>query len=98
MKTEGLDSFGSSRFRLEVLATADNRRLQFLDPVLPATADWREVRVGFNSWGYDQVEISPRAVGGKAGRIWIDDLRIEEVGLANLLRRPGAPRVSDAAR
>ncbi len=94
VKTEGLEAYGpfsSSRFRVEVLATADKRRLQFLDPVLPTTSDWRKVTVGFNSWGYDQVEISPRTIGGKTGRIWIDDLRIEEVGPVNLLRRPGTP-------
>lgn len=94
VKTEGLEPYGpfsSSRFRIEVLAAADKRRLQFLDPVLPTTTDWRKVTVGFNSWGYDQVEISPRTIGGKSGRIWIDDLRIEEVGLVNLLRRPGTP-------
>src|SRR5690606_10535153 len=28
---------------------------------------------------------------GKEGKFWLDDLRIEEVGLVNLLRRPGTP-------
>lgn len=96
VKTEGLDSygpFGSSRFRLEVIATKDGRRLQLLDPRVPTTADWRKVTVGFNSWGYDEVIVSPRAVGGKRGKLWIDDLRIQEVALVNLLRRPGAPLV-----
>ncbi len=94
VKTEGLDSygpFGSSRFRLEVIAVKDGRRLQLLDPRVPTTADWRKVTVGFNSWGYDEVIVSPRAVGGKRGKLWIDDLRIEEVALVNLLRRPGTP-------
>jgi len=96
VKTEGLEPYGpfsSSRFRIEVIATADRRRLQFLDPALPTTTDWRRVAVGFNSWGYDEVEISPHILGGKTGRIWLDDLRIEEVGLVNLLRRPGTPLV-----
>ncbi len=94
VKTEGLDAYGpfsSSRFRLEVMGVGDNRRLQFLDPVLPTTTDWRQINLGFNSWGYEEVVISPRAVGGAKGKIWIDDLRIEEAGLLNLLRRPGTP-------
>jgi len=94
VKTEGLDPFrrfGSSRFRLEVIAVKDKRRLQLLDPVVPTTTDWRKVTVGFNSWDYDEVEISPRTIGGKAGKLWIDDLQVEEVGLLNLLRRPGTP-------
>jgi len=31
--------------------------------------------------------------GGKGGRFWIDDVRLEEVGLVNVLRRPGTPVV-----
>ncbi|MBW7997289.1 MAG: hypothetical protein FVQ81_12105 [Candidatus Glassbacteria bacterium] len=103
VKTEGLDAYGpfsSSRFRLEVLATSDNRRLQFLDPVLPPTTDgWQLVQLGFNSWGYEEVEISPRAVGGREGKgaIWLDGLKIEEMGPINILRRPGTPlKVVDA--
>jgi len=94
VKTEGLEAYGpfsSSRFRIEVVAKQDGRRLQLLDPVLPTNGDWRRVTVGFNSWGYEDVEISPRAAGGNSGKIWLDDLRLEEVGLVNLLRRPGTP-------
>lgn len=101
LKTEGLDSFkrfGSSRFRIEVITTANGRRLQFLDPAVPTTTDWTKVVVGFNSWGYNEVLISPRAVGGSAGKIWIDDLRVEEVGLLNVLRRPGTPLEVRSAR
>jgi hypothetical protein len=29
--------------------------------------------------------------GGKSGKFWIDDLEIEEIGLINVLRRPGTP-------
>ncbi len=104
VKTEGLDAYGpftSSRFRLEVNATADNRRLQLLDPVLPPTTDgWQRVQVGFNSWEYEEVEISPRSVGGDEGKgaIWIDGLTVEEMGPLNILRRPGTPlQVIDAA-
>src|SRR2546423_10349773 len=28
---------------------------------------------------------------GKAGRLWWDDLSVEEIGLVNVLRRPGCP-------
>ena len=31
--------------------------------------------------------------GGKAGRFWLDDFKIEEVGLVNVLRRGGTPLV-----
>jgi len=47
--------------------------------------------MGFNSLEYGKVNIYAGAWGGKAGRFWMDDLAIEEVGLLNVLRRPGTP-------
>ena len=32
-----------------------------------------------------------RWASGKEGKLWWDDLRIEEIGLVNVLRRPGCP-------
>jgi hypothetical protein len=58
---------------------------------MPTAGDWKEVAVGFNSWGYAKVRIVPTVGGGGAGKFWLDDLRIEEVGLVNVLRRPGTP-------
>lgn len=29
--------------------------------------------------------------GGKSGKVWLDDLHMDEVGLLNVLRRPGTP-------
>jgi len=87
VKTENLNP---SRFRVQVL-TPQGRSLAPYDPGIPATSDWREVFVGFNSLKYDKVRIYCGIWGGKQGRFWIDDLRIEEIGLLNVLRRPGAP-------
>jgi len=88
VKTEGLDSAGG--FRIQVL-TADGRELAPFDPRIPSTTDWRHVVMGFNSLDYEIVRIYAGAWGGKAGRFWIDDLELEEVGLLNVLRRPGTP-------
>ncbi|MCE5272274.1 hypothetical protein LLH00_13430 [bacterium] len=55
------------------------------------TNDWTRLALGFNSWGNDEIEISVGTPGAKEGRFWIDGLEIEEVGLVNVLRRPGAP-------
>ena len=59
-------------------------------PVEP-TADWRQFTIGFNSLGFEQVRIYAGVWGGRDGRFWLDDLRIEEVALVNVLRRPGTP-------
>jgi hypothetical protein len=96
IKAENLrpsDPFGDSNFQLKVLGGEEKRPLQFENPKLSPNDDWHRVCVAFNSWGYDSVEIIPSMSGGGEGKFWIDDLRVEEVGLVNLLRRPGTPLV-----
>jgi hypothetical protein len=94
VKTDSLAPAGA--FRMLVLAS-DGRNLAPFDPGVPPTTDWRQVTMGFNSLEYDTVRIYVGAWGGRSGRFWIDDLRVEEVTLLNLLRRPGTPvAVKDA--
>jgi hypothetical protein len=93
-KTEGLNAsnpFGSGRFRVDVYGGEQKRQLNFFDPQVPATGDWRQVECGFNTKSFSQVKISIGVGEGKTGRFWLDDLRIEEVGMVNILRRPGTP-------
>ena len=87
VKSDGLEPAGC--FRIQVLTGA--RALAPWDPRVPSTADWRQVTLGFNSFDHAQVRIYAGVWGGRAGRFWIDDLRIEEAGPVNLLRRPGTP-------
>jgi len=92
-KTEGLPAtgpFSSGAFRLDV-RTADRRNLTPWNAHVPPTTDWREVRWGFNSLWYDKVRISIGAPNPKTGKAWVDSVRVEEVGLLNVLRRPGTP-------
>ena len=94
VKSENLkpsDPFGDSNFQLKVLGGDERRPLQYENPKLSPTDDWHRVAVGFNSWNYDKVRIVPSVSGGGSGKFWIDDLRLEEVGLVNVLRRPGTP-------
>jgi hypothetical protein len=94
VKAAGLrpsSAFGSSNFQLKVLGGEDERPLQFENPKLAPDDDWHRVVVGFNSWGYDRVAIIASVSRGGEGRFWIDDLKLEEVGLVNVVRRPGTP-------
>ncbi|HXK62274.1 MAG TPA: hypothetical protein PLP42_20500 [Acidobacteriota bacterium] len=94
VKSENLvspDQFGEKAFQLEVFGGEEKRRLQYENPRLGENDDWHQVAVGFNSWGYDKVIISPAVTGVAKSRFWIDDLQVEEVGLLNVLRRPGTP-------
>ena len=105
VRTESLEPEGA--FRIMVLSSGEGvppsnrkqgqdglatcRNLAPCDPRVPSTSDWCEVTMGFNSLGYDRVRIYLGAWGGQSGRFWIDELRVEEVGLLNVLRRPGTP-------
>ncbi len=88
VKTESLAPEGA--FRVTILGP-DGRNLAPYDPAVATTTDWRPVVVGFNSLNYDKVRVYLGAWGGESGRFWIDELGIEEVGLLNVLRRPGTP-------
>lgn len=88
VKTEQLEPYGS--FRISVLST-EGRNLAPWDPAVPSTTNWRKVVMGFNSLDCDRVRVYVGVWGGKSGRFWVDDLQVEEVGLLNVLRRPGTP-------
>ena len=80
------------RMAIHLLAVApDGRDLSYMEPPLPETSDWHEVKWGFNSWYADHVTFRAGVSDGKRGKVWIDDVGIEEVGLTNVLRRPGTP-------
>jgi hypothetical protein len=88
VKTEG----AGPRMAIHLLAVApDGHNLSYMEPPLPETSDWHEVVWGFNSWYADKVEFRVGVSDGKTGKVWVDDVAIEEVGLTNVLRRPGAP-------
>ena len=93
VKSAGLDPsrpFGSGNLRLQATAP-DGRPLEWININMPSTGDWVEVQEGFNSRDNERVEISVSSSRRQSGKIWIDDLRLEEIGLVNLLRRPGTP-------
>jgi hypothetical protein len=87
VKTEGLQPAGA--FRLLVLA--DRRDLAPREFALPSTTDWRKITMLFNSLEYSKVLLYAGLWGGKAGKVWLDDWSVEEVGPANVVRRPGTP-------
>ncbi|HUU28776.1 MAG TPA: hypothetical protein VM123_13270 [archaeon] len=93
IKSEGMDPsmpFGSGN--LQVLAFGpDGRQLHWININVPPSGDWFKAQLGFNSLSYDKVKISISTGRGKSGKFWIDDLRVGEAGLLNVLRRPGTP-------
>ncbi|MBV9850680.1 MAG: hypothetical protein JO250_13485, partial [Armatimonadetes bacterium] len=53
--------------------------------------DWTHYDLGFNSLDNTSGQLYLGTWGGTSGKFWWDDFRIEEVGLVNVLRRPGCP-------
>jgi hypothetical protein len=87
VKTADLQPAGN--LRLLVLGAKD--RLTFQDAEAEATQDWTPIDVVFNSLDNTQVTLYAGVWAGKSGKVWIDDLHLEELALVNVLRRPGCP-------
>jgi hypothetical protein len=55
------------------------------------TQDWKHYDLVFNSLDHAEANLYLGSWYGKDGKFWWDDLSIEEIGLVNVLRRPGCP-------
>jgi len=55
------------------------------------TQDWTHYDLVFNSLEHSDAMLYVGSWYGKNGKLWWDDLSIEEIGLINVLRRPGCP-------
>lgn len=92
VKTEGLSE--PNAFRLLAIGAGEpGRSLTFHEGGIEPTQDWRRVEVVFNTLGHDSVNVYAGLWGGGKGTLWIDELELAELGLVNVLRRPGCPLV-----
>jgi hypothetical protein len=55
------------------------------------TQDWKQYHIVFNSLDETAGRLYFGLWGGKEGKIWWDELAVREIGLTNVLRRPGCP-------
>jgi hypothetical protein len=88
VKTEGVAP--REVFHLWAIAP-DGRDLAYMEPWMAPTSDWHELVWAFNSWYSDHVDFRIGVSDGEKGKVWVDDVQVEEVGLTNVLRRPGTP-------
>ncbi len=77
----------------EVKVIGRDKTLDFNDLGVKPTQNWTWHYVVFNSLENDQVNVYFGCWGGGHGSLWFADAKLEEVGLLNELRRPGAPLV-----
>lgn len=55
------------------------------------TQDWTHYDLVFNSLEHQEAMLYLGSWWGQRGTFWWDDLTVEEIGLVNVLRRPGCP-------
>ena len=79
--------------QLEVKLLAGSQELNFNALGVKPTQDWTTHHVAFNSLEHSDVTLYLGAWGARGGTLWFDDAKLEEVGLLNVVRRPGAPVV-----
>jgi len=90
IKTQDFEQIGETR--IAVLAP-NGPSLNQLNLPIKETQDWQTVDITFNSLNYSEVNFYLGVWGGKKGKIWWDDVRIEPAGLVNVIRREGTPFV-----
>jgi len=98
VKTENLSPQDAE---VKVLTSDAEQSISFQTFHVEKTQDWKEYQLVFNSLDYNEGRLYLGTWNGKNGKRWWDDLKIEEIGLVNVLRRPGCPvtvRAEDATR
>lgn len=88
LKTEGLQPANPE---IKLLTTDAGHEINFQTFHADATQDWKHYDLAFNSREYSAGNLYIGTWWGKTGKMWWDDLKVEEIGLVNVLRRPGCP-------
>ncbi len=90
VRTRDLGPIGS--FHLLALGTGrDGRQLTFHEGGIERTQDWKQLEVIFNSLDQREANLYVGLWEAGPGTYWVDDLKLEELALVNVLRRKGCP-------
>ena len=76
---------------IKVLVPTPQSCISFQTFHTEGTQDWKKCDVVFNSLDGGDATLYLGSWSGKDGKVWWDDLILEEIGLVNVLRRPGCP-------
>ena len=88
VKTEGMSPADPE---VKVLTADAQYSINFQTFHAEGTQDWKRYDLVFNSLDNADARLYVGSWWGKDGKLWWDDLTIEEIGLVNVLRRPGCP-------
>jgi hypothetical protein len=95
VKTQDFDAAGS--VHAEALRQ-NGQSLSFTDIAIKPTQDWTKEQIVFNSQEETQALIYIGVWGGGKGKMWLDDVKLEDAGLLNVTRRPGCPlKITDSS-
>jgi hypothetical protein len=94
VKTEKLDP--PTSFRVSITGNSEDQKqkskpLSYKSFNTSTTQSWKQVDVVFNSMNFSKVSIAVGLWKSRSGQTWLDDAKIEEIGLVNVIRRPGCP-------
>ena len=88
VKTEG---WTGKDMRFAGLNVPNLRWGTWMPPAIKETQDWTQIHAVFNSLDYDEMTVYFGTWGGKAGKLWIDDMKIEPASFVNVIRRDSLP-------
>jgi hypothetical protein len=88
LKTENL---APADPEVKVLTPSAQHGISFQTFHAEKTQDWKHYDIIFNSMSNTEARVYAGTWYCKDGKMWWDDLTIEEVGLVNVIRRPGCP-------
>ena len=85
------DKLSPPEAEVKVLTADAQQGISFQSFHVDATQDWKRYDLVFNSLDNREAHLYLGCWSGKSGKLWWDDLGVEEIGLVNVLRRPGCP-------
>jgi hypothetical protein len=94
IKTDSFDRPGA--IWMQALGQQTSQSLCSYNIGVQGTQNWTQHHIVFNSQQNTSVVVYFGVWGGNAGTLWWDDGQVEEVGLLNVVRRPGAPLMVQA--
>jgi len=92
MKTCGFDTPGDVNVAI-LPPDPTERSLAYPGLGVKSDQDWTLHQALFNSQNNREAMLYIGVWGGKHGALWIDDVKLEEIGLVNVVRREGCPLV-----
>jgi hypothetical protein len=88
IKTQGL---APAEPEIKVLTADGSAAISYQTFQVDATQDWKHYDLSFNSLENTSAILYAGTWNGKDGKMWWDDLSVDEIGLVNVMRRAGCP-------